>query len=126
MVAPRSGDSGTAAAAANNVRLSTGVILGPISPRGAPARFTGFREDLLEAMRRAVPRVPLVVLDGPPTMDQVSDKFRGATIEDKKKVLADAMAEYQVHNTNLWDIVRPGRSSQSAARTCCPTRGCVP
>ena len=126
MVAPRSTDSGTATSSRSEFRMATGVMLGSFSPRGAPARFAGFKEDLLEAMRRASPRVPLVVLDGPPTMDQVSDKFRGATIEDKKKVLADAMAEYQVHNTNLWDIVRPGRSSQSAARTCCPTRGCVP
>ena len=107
MVAPRSDDSRTAAAVGSDFRLATGVMLGSFSPRGAPARFPNFKEDLLEAMRRATPRVPLVVLDGPPIMDQVGDRFRGATIEEKKKVLADAMSEYQVHNTNLWDIVRP-------------------
>ena len=97
MVAPRSTDSGTAAAASSDFRLATGVNMGSFSPRGAPARFGGFKEDLLEVMRRASPRVPRVVLDGPPTMDQVTDKFRGVLIEKFPYEMPDVQLYYVVH-----------------------------
>ena len=105
MVARGLSDPTPGATGVNILRQSTGKALGSWSPRGDRARAQAFRIELSEALRRAA--VPSWVLEGPPTPEQVAQKYPKATVEERGKEYQAALAEYQAHNTSVWDVLEP-------------------
>jgi hypothetical protein len=67
-------------------------------------------------LRTAAPVIPAYILNGPPTIQQVTTMYTGASQEAIAAQFAAAMLEYQMYNTALWDAIEPFLSG-SKART---------
>ena len=84
------------------------------SPRSEPTQAKRWEAEVREAMRTSTPSIPLIVLDGPPTAEELVTKYRQATNEERAEAFAAAMAEYQAYNTWLWDLIDEGIDTKGA------------
>ena len=77
------------------------------SPRAQPKRRDTWVEEIDEAMRKSIPKVPREFLSGPPSMSEIRTTYPDATDEERATEYARALAEYQVWNTQYWDMIEP-------------------
>ena len=93
-------DSRTTADGLPNSELrSKGRAITMWSPRVSPRSRNTWIEEVDEAMRTSIPKVPRYILDGPPTMGQINKLYQEATAEERAQEYARALEEYQQWNT---------------------------
>ena len=89
----------------------------PITPwhsRAAPKDRERWTEEVQENLRTAAPVIPAYILNGPPTIQQVTTIYKGASQETIAVHFAAAMLEYQMYNTALWDAIEPSLRFEGA------------
>jgi hypothetical protein len=65
-------------------------------------------------LRTAAPGIPAYILNGPPTIQQVTTIYKVASQEAITAHFAAAMLEYQMYNTALWDAIEPSLRFEGA------------
>ena len=83
-------------------------------PRAAPKDRERWTEEVQENLRTAAPGIPAYILNGPPTIQQVTTIYKGASQEAITVHSAAAMLEYQMYNTALWDAIEPSLRFEGA------------
>ena len=90
---------------ATNERRTKGKAITPWAPRANPTARDAWQTQVREAMRTAIPSIPKMVLDGPPTMVQIQQTYPRATQDEQRQEYTKALGEYQAMNTWLWDLI---------------------
>ena len=103
-----------AAVAATYELRKPGRPITPWHPRAAPKDRERWTEEVQENLRTAAPVIPAYILNGPPTIQQVTTIYKGASQETIAVHFAAAMLEYQMYNTALWDAIEPSLRFEGA------------
>jgi len=104
----------TAAVAATYELRKSGRQIAPWHARAAPKDRERWTEEVQENLRTAAPGIPAYILNGPPTIQQVTTIYKGASQEAIATHFAAAMMEYQMYNTALWDAIEPSLRFEGA------------
>ena len=96
-----------AAVAATYELRKPGRPIGSWHPRAAPKDRERWTEEVQENLRTAVPVIPAIILNGPPTIQRVTTIYKNASQEAIAAHYTVAMIEYQMYNTAFWDVIEP-------------------
>ena len=66
--------------------------------RGAADRHANWLDEVKEALRTAVPQIPVSVLDGPPTIESLQDENPALGMREVQQLFLDSLAVYQIRN----------------------------
>ena len=88
-----------------NERRTKGKSITTWAPRANPSARDTWQTQVREAMRTAVPSIPKILLDGPPTLAQIKEGYPRATTSEQETEYERALGEYQALNTYFWDIM---------------------
>jgi len=83
-----------AAVAATYELRKPGRPITPWHPRAAPKDRKRWTEEVQENLRTVAPGIPAYILNGPPTIQQVTTIYKGASQEAITAHFAAAMLEY--------------------------------